>query len=177
MANQGISLREAARQLGCTHPSLTNAINNGKLTTYPDGSVDLAEVKEWWAGHTPTRRGRPPKGSKAPVSSPDSPGPVEELLETRGLFKDRAAAELHRATYAALSEELDYELKAGAIVEIEEIARAVGNEYATVRQKLLAIPAEQAPRLFARATVLQLQDSLLELVTEALTSLTIDTPK
>jgi hypothetical protein len=171
MAKTGLTLRAAAKEIGCTHPALLHAIKTGRLSKLDDGTVDLAAVKEWWAGHVPTKRGRPRKDGTEPGSEN---GPVAELLAVRGVFPDRASAELHKASFAALSEELEYEKLAGSIVEIEQVARAVGVEYATVRQKLLAIPAEQAPRIHACKTVLEVQDTLLGLVTEALESLTLD---
>jgi len=57
----------------------------------------------------------------------------------------RADADRRKANYDALLRELEYETKNGAVVSVAEVAAAVGAEYAQVRTRLLAIPAEQAP--------------------------------
>ena len=46
--------------------------------------------------------------------------------------------------------------------------------YAQLRTELLAIPAEQAPRVHRLKTVAEIQDLLEELIVEALESLTRD---
>jgi hypothetical protein len=176
-SRSGVSQTEAARQVGCKPQSIIYAIKKGHLDRYPDGSVDLDKIKAWWSGGG-GRTGRPKKvqmDKPAPMAQkrPSDPA-VDALISVRGYFPDRAAAELHRATYAALTEELEYEKLAASVVDVKEIAQAVGSEYAAVRTRMLAIPAEQAPRLFALKTVLELQDMLLALITEALRSLTKD---
>jgi hypothetical protein len=180
MPKQGLSLRKAAAEVGCTHPAIGYAIKTGQLATFPDRSVDLAAVKKWWDGHTPSRRGRPRNDGTVRDPYASTPGndddPVAELMQVRGIFPDRAAAELHKATYSALSEELEFEKLAQSVVEVSEVAKAVGSEYTQVRTKLLSIPAENAPRLHSCKTVLELQDMLLSLLTQALESLTLDHP-
>ena len=50
----------------------------------------------------------------------------------------------------------------------------VGAEYAQVRTRMLAIPAEQAPRLHRLKTVNEIQDALMAIIVEALEGLTGD---
>ena len=79
-----------------------------------------------------------------------------------------------KENYLALLNQLEYDQKAGAVVWVSDVAKAVGDEYAKVRTRLLAIPAEQAPRLHRLKTVTQVQDALQEIITEALEELTRD---
>ena len=77
-----------------------------------------------------------------------------------------------KENYLALLNQLEYDTKSGLVVLVSEVASAVGAEYAKVRTKLLAIPAEQAPRINRLKTVTEVQDALQELITEALEELT-----
>ena len=55
-----------------------------------------------------------------------------------------------------------------------DTARLVGEEYATVRTVLLAIPAERAPQIFRCKSVEEVQDMLRDFITRALEGLTLD---
>jgi hypothetical protein len=70
--------------------------------------------------------------------------------------------------------QLEYDRDSGLVVDVTEVAKAVGAEYAKVRTRLLSIPAEQAPRLHRCKTPAELQDMLQEIITEALEELTRD---
>jgi len=65
-------------------------------------------------------------------------------------------------------------VKSGRVVEAAEVIVIVGSEYAVVRTKLLAIPAEQAPRINRCRSVAELQDTLREIITRVLEELTAD---
>jgi len=77
-----------------------------------------------------------------------------------------------KENYLALLNQLDYDQKSGAVVAVAEVASVVGASYARVRTRLLAIPAEQAPKLHRLRTVNEVQDALLEIITKALEELT-----
>jgi len=77
-----------------------------------------------------------------------------------------------KENYLALLNQLEYDEKSGAVVAVAEVAAAVGESYARVRTRLLAIPAEQAPKLHRLKTVNEVQDALLEMITRALEELT-----
>lgn len=100
---------------------------------------------------------------------------AERILSATGA--DMSFDEAHRVkeNYLALLHQLDYDQKSGAVVTVSEVAKAVGEEYAKVRTRLLAIPAEQAPRLHHLQTVTEVQDALQEMVTDALEELASDT--
>jgi hypothetical protein len=101
---------------------------------------------------------------------PDAVG----MLTARGTFATRADAELHRDSYVALMREIQFKREAAKVIEVDLVAQVVGESLARVRTRLMAIPAEQAPALHRCKTVGQLQDRLLEVITEALTELVTD---
>ncbi|MFP3428750.1 hypothetical protein SB781_03270 [Paraburkholderia sp. SIMBA_061] len=79
-----------------------------------------------------------------------------------------------KENYLGLMAQLEYDRDSGLVVDVTEVAKAVGAEYAKVRTRLLSIPAEQAPRLHRCKTPAELQDMLQEIITEALEELTRD---
>lgn len=99
---------------------------------------------------------------------------VERILLSSGANMNIDEARRVKENYLALLNQLEYDQKAGAVVLVAEVAKAVGEEYSKVRTRLLAIPAEQAPRLHRYKTVNELQDALQEIITDALEELTRD---
>lgn len=83
-------------------------------------------------------------------------------------------ARCFKENYLGLKAQLEYDRDSGLVIDVAEVAKAVGNEYAKVRTRLLSIPAEQAPRLHRCKTPAELQDMLQEVITEALEELTRD---
>ncbi|MDR5757010.1 hypothetical protein [Caballeronia sp. LZ035] len=79
-----------------------------------------------------------------------------------------------KENYIGLKAQLEYDRDSGLVVDVAEVAKAVGSEYAKVRTRLLSIPAEQAPRLHRCKTPSEVQDILQEVITEALEELTRD---
>src|SRR5260364_399371 len=64
------------------------------------------------------------------------------ILAVRGADMSREEAQRVKENYLALLHQLDYHQKSGAVVAVQEVAQAVGEEYAKVRTRLLAIPSE-----------------------------------
>ncbi|MBB5414095.1 hypothetical protein [Paraburkholderia atlantica] len=96
------------------------------------------------------------------------------VLTANGADMDLDEARRVKENYLALLNQLEYDEKAGAVVDATEVAAAVGSEYAKVRTRLLAIPAEQAPRVHRCKTVAEVQAVLQEIIVEALEELTRD---
>lgn len=74
---------------------------------------------------------------------------------------------------AALAE-LQLQRERGEVVNIEDVAKTVGEEYAAVRAKLLAIPTKLAPRIAIEADENTCRELLAREITEALNELTAD---
>lgn len=77
------------------------------------------------------------------------------------------------AAEAALAE-LDVSKRRGEVVEIEDVAAAVGDDYANVRAKLMSLPTKAAPQLAIIEDSAEAQAVLEKLVHEALEELTAD---
>ncbi|WP_433693233.1 hypothetical protein [Paraburkholderia phenoliruptrix] len=98
---------------------------------------------------------------------------VRQLVAT-GANMNVDEAKRVKENYLALQAQLEYDRDAGLVVDVADVAKAVGDEYAKVRTRLLAIPAEHAPRLQLLKSAVELQDALHEIIVEALEELTRD---
>jgi len=96
------------------------------------------------------------------------------ILVATGADMDFDEARRVKENYLALQAQLEYDRDAGLVVAVSDVAKAVGDEYAKVRTRLLAIPAEHAPRIQRLKTVIEVQDALQEIIVEALEELTRD---
>jgi hypothetical protein len=99
---------------------------------------------------------------------------VERILIATGAGMHIDEAKRVKENYLALREQLEYDRDAGLVVAVADVARAVGDEYAKVRTRLLAIPSEHAPRIHRLKTVQEVQDILHGIIVEALEELTRD---
>jgi phage terminase Nu1 subunit (DNA packaging protein) len=106
-------------------------------------------------------------------------GETVEQATTRILIATGANMNIDEAkrvkeNYLALREQLEYDREARLVVAVEDVTRAVGEEYARVRSRLLSIPSEHAPRIHRLKSVLEIQDALHGIIVEALEELTRD---
>lgn len=76
--------------------------------------------------------------------------------------------------FQANKAEMEAKQLAGSLIPIEQVADVVGEEYANVRAKLLAIPTKAAPQVVGLSTVAT-RAKLDEMVCEALDELVADT--
>lgn len=182
---QGLSDRAAAKSAGCSHTAIAKAKANGRLPALPDGSVSPAALEKWNADRSPSRGGKQLRvAAKVAASIPlvahageTAAQAIERIIAASGIPEhDRAEAERIRENYNALLRQLEYDTKSALVVSAAEVAAMVGAEYAQVRTKMLAIPAEQAPRLHRLKTVTEIQDALMAMIVEALEGLTRDGP-
>lgn len=189
----GISAREFARRDGCSDALVRKALKSGHLQAFEDGTLDPAMVGTGW--REGNRRGANPGANSAhPVRTASAPAVktlpkpqaggggsgdatidtaldrLDALLAAKGHLS-LAEAERLKENYLALLRQLEYDTKAALVVPVAEVAAEVGQAFATVRTRLLALPAEHAPRLHRLKTVAELQDGLAELITEALEEL------
>ena len=77
------------------------------------------------------------------------------------------------AAEAALTE-LDLSHRRGDLIEIEYIAGLVGDEYANVRAKILALPTKLAPLLIGIESMAEVTEIIERGITESLEELTAD---
>ncbi|MFH5926434.1 hypothetical protein [Roseomonas xinghualingensis] len=117
---------------------------------------------------------RPAVASQVAVAVGESPAEAAERIALGSAPYDIAEAERVKENYLALLRQLEYDQKSGAVVPVADVARVVGEQLARVRTRLLAIPAEQAPRIHRCKTAAEVQGVLADVVTEALEELTRD---
>lgn len=194
-----LSVRQFAKQAGCDEKQVRRAIEKGLISKGEDGLLDAAQADGGW--RKPNRRGvdklsaQPvrttanvrtnvrTRGTRAdntlqvPVVRTDETAEeaAERIVAAGGLLSLKDAMEL-KENYLARHQQLSYDLKAKTVVLIEEVTRTVGAEYAGVRKKLLAIPAERAPAIHRLKTVAEVEALLRSVIVEALEGLTRDGP-
>ena len=86
-------------------------------------------------------------------------------------------AEKMKENYLALLRKLEYDQKSGNVVKIDDVAAEVGRSFAIVRTRLLAIPAEAAPKLHRMKTAREVQAVLQEIITKILQELSRGEPE
>lgn len=96
----------------------------------------------------------------------------DAMGDTRSLDIDEARRR-KVAAEAALAE-MDVAQKRGELIEVEQIAELVGEEYANVRAKLLAIPVKLAPLMIGIEDLNEARDMIEQSVTEAMEELSAD---
>jgi hypothetical protein len=173
---RGISLREFARRDGCDPKLVREAVKKGRLPALPDRKLDPSLAGTGWrernrrgGGMGEDRDGECPQA--VPITDADLTAAAERLAADPACTLSMADAERLKENYLARLRQLEYDTKAGLVVPVAEVAAEVGQALATVRTKLLALPAEHAPRLHRLKTVPELQDALARLITEALEEL------
>ena len=199
----GVSIREFARRDGCDDKLVRRALQTGHLLALPDGKLDPALVGSGWRKENRrgadtgadtgadkprgvrTSRSQVPRPSAAPAAAVEleaqphggalkrSHRPQTEPPAGQGELTLVEAERLKEQSLARLRQ-LDYDTRSGQVVRIEDVAGQVGALFATVRTRLLAIPAEQAPRLHRCRGPAEIQAVLAELISEVLQELVAD---
>lgn len=186
-----VTRREFARLEGCDEKQVRRGIADGKLIADARGMLDPAQVRSGWrqsrgnareapAGHADISADNAPNVRKKPDIRPRNvriaptvPSPVEAALNQIGIpaFAISAAKREH---YAAMQRQLEYDQAVGKVVLVSEVAEQVGAQLASVRTRLLALPAEHAARLTMIRAPAEMQGVLYRLITEALAGLVAD---
>jgi hypothetical protein len=170
-----VSQAEYARHRGVSKKTVTQWKQGGKLVL-ADGGVDVEASDAYLKKYRTAGLKGNDKGNELPKarSGESAEQAAVRILSTTGADMSIEEAKRVKENYLALLNQLEYDQKSGAVVLVSDVAKAVGEEYAKVRTRLLAIPAEQAPRIHRLKTVTEVQDVLQELITEALEELTRD---
>ncbi|HET6607633.1 MAG TPA: hypothetical protein VFG62_13225 [Rhodopila sp.] len=176
---QGLSDSAAGRIAGVSHTAIRKARERGHLRTLSDGSVDPAGIDEWQAGRRTPRGGArlaQPRTADIHVDGPAAANAraAIALIEAEGVFATRQDAERYRDSFVARLKQIEYDLKSGSVVEIAAVTKVLGEQLARVRTRLLALPAEQSPKLHRCKTVAEMQDALLDMITRILEELSAD---
>lgn len=183
MSALGISIREFAKRSGLDDKQVRRGIESGRLTKLPDGTLDQALVGTEWRKQVKPRADKVPDVrslTSAPVEvrvsdiNETPAAAAERIIRETGATMTLSAAETMKENYLALLRQLEYDVKSGAVVSVADVAKSVGGQFAQVRTRLLAIPAERAPQIHRLKTVSEVQDALMTIIVEALEGLTRD---
>ena len=120
--------------------------SNANLKKYRrDGVAPVTQaVTQRGQGNNSPRKGTAvtPPDSEVTVRSGETPGrAAERILIATGAEMDFEEARRVKENYFALQAQLQYDQDAGLVVAVADVAKAVGEEYAKVRTRLLAIPS------------------------------------
>jgi len=189
---QLVSQAEYARHRGVSRKTVTIWKGEGRLVFGAGGKVDVeaSDARLDERNAEPASQGNgggKAKGNgntaKRSAGTQSKPAPTEvppEVGEGLASLMDRLElmtthqAERVKENYLALKHQLDYDQKAGRVVPVDQVRDRVAGEYAKVRNRLLALPTEMAPRIAHLTDANEIRDVLLEGVTEALAELTQD---
>lgn len=178
---------EFARRHGVSAARVSQWIKQG-LLVLSAGKVDVEASSAKLAKYRDTTDGRATAGKKlkgdglkaealkpAPIAALEgetAQEAVERILSEGGSIMTIEEAKRMKEEYLALLNRLEYDQKSGAVVAVAEVGKAVAEEYARVRTRLLAIPAERAPDVHRLKTVAEVQDVLHAAIVQALEELT-----
>jgi hypothetical protein len=161
-----ISLREYARRVGVSHTAVQKAINTGRLSAClgkdKQGNVKIADPEladREWAANTdqssPTNRiTGEPKRRKETATAPYEPRqaavpPPKGTEDHGGAMPDKgpsyAKSRAIREAYMARLAKLEFDQKAGKVINADEARVAVFNIGRRARDMLLAVPDRVAP--------------------------------
>ncbi len=127
------------------------------------------------SGNTPVgnRSGNRPAGDRD-----ESPAKIAaRLVAESGATMTIDEARTLKENFFALLAKLEYEEKSGQLLPYKNMIAAVGQQYARLRTRLIALAPEHGPRLRMLATTTQDADfvaALQEVVYEAMEELTLD---
>jgi hypothetical protein len=169
---KGVSLREFARLDGCNDKLVRRARDAGHLRVFDDGSIDPSLVgTDWRAGN----RGHADKAADSVRKDETPEDAADRIVNDEGRAPHSLAeAERIKENYLAMLRQLEYDQKSGAVVAADDVAQAVAGEYAIVRNRLLSIPAEVAPRVAILKSPDEVQSFLAKEIAKVLEGLTLD---
>lgn len=169
--SERINASEFARREGCDEKQVRRGVERGALVRGDDGLIDAAQVGTAWRRanrRTLQKATQRPHVAAATQSHmrngetpPDAAVPVDGALPAMTLAEAICAKE----TWLARLRELEYEQKAGRLIELELAERAVFDLCRTQRDSWLAWPTKIAPFLAAELGVNA--DHLTALLAEA----------
>ncbi|CAB1208946.1 RNA polymerase subunit sigma-70 [Serratia marcescens] len=102
---------------------------------------------------------------------------VERMIAEHGVTMTLDEARQMRENFLALLTQLEYDIKSGQVLPYKDMIEAVGNEYARMRTRLIAIAPEHGPRLRVLASTTndaEFVQALQEVVYEAMEELSLD---
>ncbi len=144
----GLSLRAYARMRGCSLTAVQKAIASKRITTLADGTIDPERANQDWARNTfagqTLNRATAPRPARAPAHVPQQEGtssgdPVAAYLRARAI----------KESFAARTAQLEYEERAGKLIQATKAGEYAAQFSAIVGDALSAMPDRLAPLVAA----------------------------
>ena len=150
-----LSIRAYAKHRGVSDAAVRRAIDDGRITTLPDGQIDPEIADKQWDANTDDKYR--PKGNA--VASSESGVSYQKSRANKELFE-------------ALLKKLEYEERSGKLVEISKMEVDAFTAARVARDKLLAIPDRVAPTLVGITDIHELKEVLRKEIITSLQNLT-----
>lgn len=162
-----VTKAELLEIVGTTHVTVDAWVRDGMPVEQQGGTgteyrFNTRDVIRWLCTQAAESGKVPGAGNRRAV------GPAGGVV---GGVESQAEAERRLAIAKANTAEADYLAKRGVLVPVAEAAKAVETEYATVRAKMLALPAKLSAKLKAARTIQDVRALLDAGVREALQAL------
>lgn len=152
----GLSIRAYARHRGVSHVAVKKAIDTGRITPLPDGTIDAEAADAQWARNTVQPRRAPAHNTPTPQRTqgrpePEIPEPVPAPLATGGtsLLQARTVNEVLRAQL----NKVELAQRKGELVDRAQAVSHVFKLARTERDAWLNWPARIAAQMAARLNV------------------------
>lgn len=189
-----VSIREAARRLGVSDTAVHKAIKTKRVavagkTDSGRPLMDWADTERRWlansdvskrshvGGEGSARRAQDAPRVKLATSDRMDENPTQEGAADAGASArgpNYANSRALREAYAARLAKLDFELRSGKLVEIDQMKIEAFKIHRRVRDAVLNIPDRCAPQLAAMTDAGEIHAYLLEEIVQALRQLSAD---
>lgn len=163
----GVSQRAYARLRGVRLSAVQKAIKSKRITPNADGTIDPERANQEWerntfAGktlHEATRpQGAPATASRSPRGGSVMPGQPDISSDPVAIWlRSRAVTE----TYKAKTAQLEYEERAGKLIQVARVGEYVAHWSAIVGDALSAYPDRVAPLVAAAKSEAEIHRILL----------------
>ena len=159
----GLSVIEFARRAGVSSTTVSRAVRSGRLALLPEGGIDPKLVRsKWRAGEKPKRPAKNPAKVDIPEPELNADGSPKKK-RGRPLQKPSDAPPTSASEYAIVSldkerslaalRKLEYEQRAGVVVDIDAARRVLFEQARASRDHWLNWPVRIAPYLAAELGV------------------------
>lgn len=159
----GISCRAYAKLRGVSDTAVRKAIDDGRITKLPDGTIDPETANQQWGFRT----------SKAikNIDQDVSESPVPGVSSTKTVTP-YAVSRAERESVEVLLKKLELGEKSGKLVVLKDMQADAFNAARFARDKLLNIPDRVAPKLVGERDIYKIKETLRKEIIASLENLT-----
>ena len=152
----GVSIRAYARMRGCSESAVRKAIASKRIRPEADGTIDPERANREWEQNTfaaATLRPAPAKPAKPPRRQPQARAAVPHVPAIESPSSDPVQSFLRaravKETFNAKVAQMEYEERAGRLIQASRAAEYASTFSAIVKDHLMAMPDRLAPMLAA----------------------------